>query len=87
MSDRHYYAAYNSYGTNFTYDSPGWTVHVFETKKEREEWLNADTYPNGNPTREPITAETAYRLNPDLKTQYAQDVAGEFNSNVILHRD
>lgn len=80
MATKYYYAAYNSYGTSFTYDSPGWTVHAFETKKERDAWVKNDEYPNGNPTRESITAETAYRINPDLKTQYVQDI-----DHVVLH--
>lgn len=69
MTKKYYYAASNSYGTNFTYDSPGWTVHAFETKEARDAWVNADDYPNGNPTRENTTAETAHKIAPDLRTQ------------------
>jgi hypothetical protein len=69
MSNKHYYAAYNGYGTSFTYDSDGWTVHAFTSQAERDKWVNADDYPNGNPTRENVTAETAYKIAPDLRTQ------------------
>lgn len=69
MGNKYYYAGYNGYGTSFTYDSDGWVVHAFGTKKERDDWVKADGYPNGNPTRESVTAETAHKIAPDLKTQ------------------
>lgn len=57
-----FYAAYNCYGTSFSYDSYGWSVHVFGNKKERDNWVSADTFPNGNPTREMITLKTALKI-------------------------
>lgn len=80
MSNKYYYAAHSSHGTNFTYDSPVWMVHAFKTKKERDNWVNADDYPNGNPTRESVTAETAYKIAPDLRTERVQSA-----HRVVLH--
>lgn len=79
---RYYYAAHNSYGVNFTYDSPGWSVHAFESKAARKAWVDDDDYPNGNPTREPITAKTAYKLVPDLRTEYVPLV-----DEIVMHTD
>jgi hypothetical protein len=62
---RKFYAAYNGYGTSFTYDSDGWSVHVFRSKAERDAWIDADKYPNGNPTREPIDLVTAKKIQPN----------------------
>ncbi|MHA2055321.1 MAG: hypothetical protein ACW99F_17210 [Candidatus Hodarchaeales archaeon] len=62
---RNFYAAYNSYGTSFTYDSDGWSVHVFDNKAKRDAWVNADECPDGNPTREAITLKKAKRIQPN----------------------
>lgn len=62
---RNYYAGYNSYGTSFTYDSDGWSVHVFSDRDARDAWVDEDQYPNGNPTRETISAKIARRIQPD----------------------
>lgn len=59
---KHYYAGCNSYGTNFTYDSAGWDVHVFESKKERDNWVSEDSYSCGNPTREVIDRNIARNI-------------------------
>lgn len=69
---KYYYAAYSTMGTSFTYDSPCWMVYAFKTKKERDDWVKADDYPNGNPTRESVTAEIAYKIAPDLRTEPIQ---------------
>lgn len=61
---RNFYAGYNSYGTGFTYDSNGWSVHVFDSQAARDAWVNADDYPNGNPTREAVTLATARKIQP-----------------------
>jgi hypothetical protein len=62
---RKFYAGSNNYGTSFTYESDGWSVHMFESKSERDAWVDADRYPNGNPTRETIDLLTAKRIQPD----------------------
>jgi len=62
---RQYYAGYNSYGTSFTYDSDGWSVHVFNSKSARDQWVGDDKYPDGNPTRESVTLKTAKKMQPD----------------------
>jgi len=62
---RQFYAAYNSYGTNFTYESDGWSVHVFDSKANRDAWVDADEYPNGNPTRETVDLKTAKKIQPN----------------------
>jgi hypothetical protein len=61
---KHFYAAYNSYGTNLTFDSPGWSVHTFNSKAKRDAWVDADRYPNSNATREAITRKKAKKIRP-----------------------
>ena len=36
---RKYYAGYNSYGIDVSYHSDGWSAHVFDSKRERDEWV------------------------------------------------
>lgn len=65
---KRYYAGYNPYGTNYTYtrtfdsDIVAWSVAVFNTKHDRDQWVNEDDYPNGNPTREVISRDIARRI-------------------------
>lgn len=61
---RKFYAGYNSYGTNFTYESDGWSVHVFDNKTDRDAWVDAGEYANGNPTRETVDLKTAKKIQP-----------------------
>lgn len=53
---RKYYGASSAYGVNVTYDSPGWSVHVFEDKKSRDAWVGE------SPNREVITLANAKRI-------------------------
>jgi len=63
-----YYAGYNPYGTNFTYfrtfdsDIVAWSVAVFDSKSDRDQWVDEDNYSNGNPTREVITRNIARKI-------------------------
>lgn len=59
---RHFYAAYTPYGTQFTYETGGYTVFRFRTKAERDAWVDADDYHGGNPHREAISRKTAQRI-------------------------
>jgi hypothetical protein len=59
---KHWYAAANNFGINYAYDSKGWEVFVFESKADRDRWVDEDEYPNGNPTREAISRDTARKI-------------------------
>ena len=37
-----WYAGDSYYSTNVTYDSGGWTVHVFDSKEARDRWVDED---------------------------------------------
>ncbi len=39
-----WYAGYNRYGINFTFDSDGWKVYAFKTKKQRDMWVDDNSY-------------------------------------------
>lgn len=67
-TNRYYYAAHSYMGINFTYDSPCWTVHVFNSKRDRDEWVSENDYDQGNVVSEAITAKTAYKIAPDILT-------------------
>ena len=67
---RKFYAASSYYGTNVTYDSGGWAVHVFDSKQERDAWVDAD--PMETPHRETATATTADKISP-LKFGYTDN--------------
>lgn len=80
---RKWYAADNSYGTNFTYDSDGWCVNVFDSKAERDAWVEADTYPNGNPTREVVTAKQARKIRREEDWYIHHGGGFERNSDIV----
>jgi hypothetical protein len=42
--NKFYYAGHSYMGINFTYDSPCWTLHVFQDKKQRDNWVWDNRY-------------------------------------------
>lgn len=64
----YHYAASNSYGTRFTYDSDGWMVHAFRDRKSRDAFVKEDSA-----HRETVDAKTAYKIAPDLRNEYPQN--------------
>ena len=60
---RKFYAGESYYGIKTTYDSGGWTVHVFSSKAGRDEWVKADPS-QAEPHREAITSKVADRIAP-----------------------
>lgn len=50
-----YYAGYNSYGVNVSYRSMGWSVKAFDTKSDRDSWVDQNLCnDNGNVVSAPI---------------------------------
>ena len=46
---RRFYAAYNPYGVHLTYNSIGWSVYAFSSKKGRDAYVEENRYNrNGN---------------------------------------
>ncbi len=52
-----FYAGSHYLGKNFSYDTDGWTVFVFETKEARDEFVNENTEKH-----EAITRDVARRI-------------------------
>jgi hypothetical protein len=64
----HYYAAHSYMGLNYTYDSPCWVIYAFDTKSDRDNWVNNHTYnDNGNLVAESVSADVARKIAPDLR--------------------
>jgi hypothetical protein len=60
---KNYYGAHSYMGTNYTYDSPCWVLHVFQSAKERDEWCNSNEYNDqGNIVKESVSAKTACKI-------------------------
>lgn len=59
----HWYAIYNTYGnrTKMRGSEVG-RVHVFDTERERDEWVEADVFVDGDFHREAIGSREARRL-------------------------
>lgn len=58
-----YYALSNEFGINLTYDSIGWKAHRFDSKKERDEWVDEHCYSDsGNIVAETTDRKTAYKV-------------------------
>ena len=39
-----FYAGYNKFGINFTFDPNYWHCYAFQTKKERDDWVSTHEY-------------------------------------------
>lgn len=45
---RNWYAGYCRFGINIVFCPQYWDVHVFDSKKERDEWVDKHYYENNN---------------------------------------
>ena len=63
----HYYAFLNSYGIGTRHADGGriGTLKVFDSKRERDAWVDADTW-DGNYHREPVSSHEARRIMLDM---------------------
>ena len=83
-SNMHYYAAHSYMGLNYTYDSPCWSLYVFDSKKERDDWVNENEYSQdtGNYVAMAVDKKTAIKLCPWLRTNSPDDPQnGYYNYN------
>lgn len=74
MTDKHYYAAHSYMGLGYTYDSPCWRVYVFDSKAERDAWVDENEYNNGNYVAEAVNYRTACKIAPDLRDKAHYDI-------------
>lgn len=61
----HYYAFYNRYGVNTRHAADNSRVgrlHIFDTRSERDAWVDGERYEGGNVHREAITCKEARTL-------------------------
>ena len=68
MEHRHYYAASSYMGINYTYDSPCWSLQAFDSKIERDNWVDEDTQ-----HRESVDQKTARKICPWLHNHNPHD--------------
>lgn len=73
QSKRHYYAGHSYMGINYTYDCDCWKAYRFDSKKERDEWVEKHEYSQstGNYVAEAVSRKVAMRiigLNSKYKT-------------------
>lgn len=59
---RHYYAGHSYMGVCMTFDSSCWTAYVFDTEQERDAWVAAHEYGNGNIVAQAIEARIARKI-------------------------
>jgi hypothetical protein len=59
---RHFFAGYSYMGINFTYESPCWTVFMFDSKKERDTWVAKNEYVDRNIRAQAISQKIAYQI-------------------------
>lgn len=63
MTNKHYYAGHSYMGIKYTYDSPCWTAYTFDSKKERDQFVeNGEYNDQGNRVAEVIDRKTAYKI-------------------------
>ena len=61
----HYYAFYHDYGVNMRYAAdnlPAGTLHVFSSRRSRDEWVSDERYEGGNVHRDVMGSREARRL-------------------------
>lgn len=59
---KQYYAAHSYMGLNFTYDSPCWKVYIFDTAKERDQWVETHEYNGQNYVAMAVSLKTAKKI-------------------------
>lgn len=57
-----FYAAKSYMGTSFAYDSVCWSAHQFDTKKERDDFVEKYEYKDGNRAVEKCARKTALKI-------------------------
>jgi len=62
QGNKHFYAGHNSYGVNISYNSLGWSAYAFDTKAERDEWVNSNEFLDGKCVAETIDSKMAYKI-------------------------
>lgn len=92
-----YYAGYSYMGVGYAYDSSCWTLHVFDSRQERNAWCEDCYDPDtGNIVVEPVTRRAAERIiggRGKLSTLRGYVLAGDigtwermyYQGNVIVH--
>jgi len=77
----HFYGGYNSYGVDNSYDGYGWSAYAFDTRAERDQWLDENGYWDGRQVAEPITAKDAYKI---AGVRTADELYQDTGSNLAL---
>lgn len=60
--NRHYFVGHSYMGVNYTYDSPCWSLHVFSSQQEREDFLKEHEYKDGNRVCMKVSAKIAAKI-------------------------
>ena len=78
MNHKHFYAARNYMGLNYTHDSPCWDLFAFDSKKERDDYVNDD-----QEHTEPVSLKTARKICPWLHEYNPHDnQTGYYSYNI-----
>jgi hypothetical protein len=81
QGNKQYYAGLYSYGSNYSYHGGGWTAYAFDTRAERDQWLEENGYWDGKQVAEAITARDAYKI---AGVSSASDLYQDTCSNLAL---
>ena len=73
---RRYYAKYNSYGVDFVPDCGFWDVLVFNSKKERDDWVEGNCYDGNNYVAACLYAKN---VNKYLQTKSGQTIIEKYS--------
>lgn len=69
-----FYAIYNSFGLNLSSDSIGWKIYSFDTKKERDEYLESNDYNGQNYVADKATVNY-------LRTTFGRERVNHYSAN------
>lgn len=87
MKMRNYYVKYNQFGTNLCANSIGWDILVFDSKKERDTWLDENYHDGNNRVASIVKAKN---INKYLRPKAGQIVEVEYdegrNANKLIAR-
>lgn len=62
MKKRYYYAEHNPYGVNLTYDSIGWTIYRFSSKRDRDTYVDENKWDGCNQINARIRAKNINKI-------------------------
>jgi hypothetical protein len=60
--EKKYYAAHSYMGTDYTFNSPCWVAYQFNSKADRDAWLEGNEYKDGKRVAQSVTRKSVEQI-------------------------